>query len=135
MFDFKMKPERLLKMLKGFGINPETLIPQLERVILTEAIKLEQEAGAPLKAIIGLNGEKTHLIVSLYKDAGGNNLSLWRSYPLSNITELLNNITNAGNTAIATPERAALGSPEAADTTDSSSTEPTTSAADDTTAE
>ena len=91
MFGIK-NPAKMLGMLKMFGVKPDQLIMQLEELALKKWKELEAEAGSELTAVAVLDDTDTHFIACLYTTNADGSLELWRSFPLKNINQFLQNI-------------------------------------------
>jgi hypothetical protein len=96
MFGIK-NPQKMLGMLKMFGISPETLLPQLETLLVTEFKKLESEAGANIMAVAVMDATKSHFVISLYKVLPDGRSEPYKSFPLSDISTILKNIETNEN--------------------------------------
>lgn len=84
----------MLGMLKMFGIKPDQLIMQAEEMALKKWVDLQAEAGSKLIAVAFPDDTGTHFTACLYKAGEGGEMELWKSFPLKNIPEILENLQN-----------------------------------------
>jgi len=89
MFGLK-NPGKMMNMLKMFGIDFNTIVPQLEVVLAKEWEKWEGQAGGRLTAVVERQPDKTFGI-GLYLDKGEGNLSLWKQFHFDDLAKFLNN--------------------------------------------
>ncbi len=88
MFGIK-NPQKVLGMMKMFGIKPEILIEQTETMLIEQWKKLEATAGARLTAVAALDNTGTHFVSSLYRVEQDGSLSLWKCIPTHDLKNLL----------------------------------------------
>lgn len=94
MFGLKFNPKNILPMLSTFGIDINTLTPEIMQAILDWYKREQEAAGTPLVTIFELSEDKTFFLCAMYKKIEGK-LEFHKSYDLKNITELVKNIIDA----------------------------------------
>lgn len=113
MFGLKMN-KGTLSMLKMFGIDLKTIIPQAEKMLAAEWLKWEIEAQSRLTAVAERKDDAAFEI-ALYKCNEGDNLSLWRKFDLSNLEQLITEINNQQKNKETDADKLTLGTGNAAD--------------------
>lgn len=84
-----MTPERIMGVLKNFGINIEEMVPQLQNQLIKKLIEAERSAGSRLMITATLDDTRTFFIVCLYRMDESGKLELFRQFDLKNPLELL----------------------------------------------
>ena len=104
IFSDKAQVSGINMMLRGLGIDIESLLPQAEKSLKDWFSGMEAKAGSKLTAVAVLDNDK--FIISLYKVNEDGSLSAYgNSFELSNFKQFLNNLENIKNVTNETENR------------------------------
>jgi hypothetical protein len=90
---FKMSPERILPVLKTFGIDVNTILPKLENALINFWQKKELEAQSKLMMLLS-HDEHNNFSITFYKTENGQDLSIYKTYSLQQLINLIKDGTN-----------------------------------------
>lgn len=119
MFGLKINPAQAFGMLKNMGIDLESYMPRVEGELMNFFRDLEKEAQSPLMMVANPDEGRQHFTLSLYRVGDNGNLSLYRSFPFSDIIKMITNQNISQNefpTLKPAPEPIATGTPSGTDT-------------------
>lgn len=96
IFSDKAQVSGINMMLRGLGIDIESLLPQAEKALKDWFSGMEAKAGSKLTAVSVLEDDK--FIISLYKVDGHGGLTAYgEGFALSDFKQFLNNLENLKN--------------------------------------
>lgn len=107
MFGINLKPENILELLPRFGIDPATILPQIERMLIDEAAKIAEETGRRVFLVANTVNGGQNIQVNIYTEGErAGDLDPYKSVPFGEILNLFKNFENSVKNDIA-PQSAA----------------------------